>query len=1342
MNSKSDRSVCTSFSNKFHRRRLPAILVVSALVLLAGWLVDHWHRPARAAVTIQNSTPLTSVSAASYIGAPGALATNSIVAAFGTQLATGSAAATTEPGAPLPTSLLSTRVLVNNIPAPLFFVSAGQVNYLVPENTPAGDGEVVVTSTQPNGDQVVSRGIVRIAPTAPSIFTVEASGNGAPIAFVGRIGPTGAFAYDAAPPYRDDPANPGRLIPAPIDVGTTENPAYLILFGTGIRNASASAIRCLIGGLEIPVEYFGGVSKFAGLDQINLLLPPSLKGRGLVDVTIVVNGVSSNAVTIDLAGTTGRGLAISGFDATAPALAGETTTIRGNGFSLNPDENTVRFGPAQARVVAASASQLTVIVPFGAQSGQVTVQAKQLEARSIDVFKVRTSISGIIQSTGTASTPPSPLNNVTVRLAGTNTSVRTTPQGTFVLSDIPPGISLVEIDGTTNVSSPPFPSVTLKLAARADRDNQIAQPISLQQINGGNASFGGAIGPPSGSMMNFQRVQIMEALARRQGLAADDPRLKATPESSSQLSPLAKSVTVSNRGVSLEVPLGTSVRFPDGKLSGQVQLTVLEGTRLPGISMPVGVSPAAIAQVTPLGTRFQPGASLSFPNPDPNALGPGQRVPLYRYDPATGSFVRRGVGIVSADKSRIDSDGRVVDVASFWMVAIPTRTTTVTGRVVDSSGLPLSGVKVSVYGRASLTDQNGGFSINDVAAAGESRLQVEAIIPQQYGVPPSARSGSTPIVLGGITNVGIIPLKDTRQPGLVLSPFTIDMTPSSSVVPVSVTLTEPAPVGGLTISIQTDDPAVIKIPTTVNIPVGQTTTTFNVERVGPGAATIEARALFKNNNIVTSAVVSVALPGPTLSTISPALAPIGGRITISGTGLTAVPNNQFVSFFRNGALLTILNPFDNEIVTDGSGRPSLRVKVPALSPGPVTLAVSVIDPISGVISENSNSLALTISGQTIVAPTLSLALPGEGKPRDRVQIIGSGFSPVRSENQVFFTPSGLSGISVEGQVLEASATSITVAVPALGVSRGSLSITARRTASSGATSNESNSIGFLVTSDPPAPSTPTLTTVANVTNGTSSGKDGDRIVASGRDFGFNFFSSPAGLNTVDPIVTLVIFIQNKEFINFSVPINATGGNRLETVVPSGLRKGPATITVFNFDTETGLISDESAPLAFSVTEGSDFRVDEGEPNDSPDLATRVFFPVKVEGRIAPGDAGSLSVVFDSTTRIVLSDLFSLKLEQFVRGTISLNFNQGADLDLFVLRRNSQGRFEVFASSTSTEGTTESLTSDLPQGEYLIGLGTFKGSTTYLLSLQFANNLAVRPAPMRFGEVVEVGENDR
>jgi uncharacterized protein (TIGR03437 family) len=1332
------------------RERTPRMLPLLLLLSLGSGLIGWSPRSVRGASTIQNSYPVTSVSAASYVGPPGALAPNSIVAAFGTRLASGTAAAA---ALPLPTSLLSTQVLINNIPAPLFFVSPNQINYLIPETVPAGSAEVIITSTIENGDQIISRGELQIAPTGPALFTADASGSGAPAALTGRVDQNNAFTLDFNPPYHPDPANPGRLIPAPIDVGTTERPAFLILFGTGIRNASPEAIRALIGGVELPVAYYGPAGDYAGLDQINLQLPTSLRGRGLVDVTIVINGVSSNVVSIDLAGTGGQNLVISGFGVTTPALAGQTVTIRGTGFSATPEENLVRFGPAQARVIAATANQLTVIVPFGAQSGQVTVQSNQVEARSNEVFKVKTSISGIIQSTGGLLSPPAPLSNVTVRLAGTNISVRTTPQGTFVLSEIPPGVSLVEVDGGTTNSSPPFPSVTLKLAARADRDNQISQPISLQQINGGSASVGGAIGSSGYSLLNQLHGLLRETLNRDKPTSGIS--LKSGRLDQAQFSPFAKSITITNRGVTLEVPFGTSARFPDGKSGGQIQLTVLEGTRLPGITIPAGINTATIAQITPIGTRFQPGASLTFPNPDQNRLRPGDRATLYRYDPATGGFIKRGTGTVSADGGTIVSDGRVVDVATFWMVATAARVTTVTGRVIDNQGRPVSGAKVMVNSRASLSDQNGGFSIPEVAASADGRVQAEAIVPQQFGTPPRGLSATTTMVTGGITNVGTIALSNTRQAGLVLSPFAIDLPPNAGPVTVNITLTQPAPGTGLNISLTTDDTSVITVPGGVTIPAGQTTTSFNVNRVGAGAALIEARATLGGAQIETSAVVSVSLPGPILTSISPGSVPVGGRLTISGSGLSVVPNNHFVSFIRNNQLLALLNPFETEVTLDANGKPALRVRVPALSPGAVAVVVAVIDPISGIISENSSPLNLNVTQSTLEAPLLTATFPAQGKPRDQIRINGSGFSSLREENQVRFIPSGQagqsgqSGLSIDGQILEATPTSLLVAIPALGISRGDLTIIARRVEGSGASSGDSNAINFNVTADPPAPSTPVLTTVANVASGSPVGKDGDRIRASGRDFGSSFFSLQTGLNAVDPIVTLVIFTQNDEFVNYTVPVNASGGNQIEAVVPSGLRKGTAAVTVFNFDTETGLISEESTPVGFTISEGSDFRLDEGEPNDSPDLATKVFFPSRVEGRITTGDAGSLTIVFNPNEKIVLSDLFSLTLDQVLRGTISLTFSnqgsQGADLDLFVLRKNGSGRYEVLASSTSQEGTIESLTGDLPPGEYLIGIGAFKGSTPYLLSLQYATGQAAAgrtPMLMKWGEVVDGPDDQR
>src|SRR5262245_12257276 len=62
------------------------------------------------------------------------LAPHSIAAAFGAGLATRTELAVTHP---LPKTLAGTSVRVNGEAAPLFFVSPGQINYLIPPRTPS-----------------------------------------------------------------------------------------------------------------------------------------------------------------------------------------------------------------------------------------------------------------------------------------------------------------------------------------------------------------------------------------------------------------------------------------------------------------------------------------------------------------------------------------------------------------------------------------------------------------------------------------------------------------------------------------------------------------------------------------------------------------------------------------------------------------------------------------------------------------------------------------------------------------------------------------------------------------------------------------------------------------------------------------------------------------------------------------------------------------------------------------------------------------------------------------------------------------------------------------------------
>src|SRR5262245_64804291 len=118
-------------------RQLSKRQIGLALLLLAASLLAVMTTPWRA--QSQGSNQVTTVSAASY--AP-VVAPESIAATFGARLATRAEGALV----PLPTSIAGTTVKVNGELARLFYVSPGQVNYIIPSGTANGLASVVVTS--------------------------------------------------------------------------------------------------------------------------------------------------------------------------------------------------------------------------------------------------------------------------------------------------------------------------------------------------------------------------------------------------------------------------------------------------------------------------------------------------------------------------------------------------------------------------------------------------------------------------------------------------------------------------------------------------------------------------------------------------------------------------------------------------------------------------------------------------------------------------------------------------------------------------------------------------------------------------------------------------------------------------------------------------------------------------------------------------------------------------------------------------------------------------------------------------------------------------------------------
>src|SRR6185369_15280349 len=87
----------------------------------------------------------------------------------------------------------------------------------------------------------------------------------------------------------------------PIDIGGAGDQVFLTLFGTGLRkNSGLANVRATIGGADAPVAFAGAQGEFAGLDQMNLQIPTSLRGRGDVPIILTVDGVTTNSVNINV----------------------------------------------------------------------------------------------------------------------------------------------------------------------------------------------------------------------------------------------------------------------------------------------------------------------------------------------------------------------------------------------------------------------------------------------------------------------------------------------------------------------------------------------------------------------------------------------------------------------------------------------------------------------------------------------------------------------------------------------------------------------------------------------------------------------------------------------------------------------------------------------------------------------------------------------------------------------------------------------------------------------------------------------------------------------------------
>jgi uncharacterized protein (TIGR03437 family) len=230
---------------------------------------------------------------ASYIkGQP--IAPGSIVAIFGSNLANGSAQATS---LPLPTTLGEVSVTIGGVAAPLLFVSPTQINAQVPYGAlPAGSVLIFADATVTNGSSVSPALQIQIAAAAPGIFSIPV-GVGHAIAInadSSLAAPTGSISGIAT-----HPAKAGDII----IIFATGLGAVTPAAATGaasqdqLRKANATP-TVLVGGQPATITFAGLSPQFAGVNQINAIIPAKISGDA-VPLQVQVGGISStDQVTI------------------------------------------------------------------------------------------------------------------------------------------------------------------------------------------------------------------------------------------------------------------------------------------------------------------------------------------------------------------------------------------------------------------------------------------------------------------------------------------------------------------------------------------------------------------------------------------------------------------------------------------------------------------------------------------------------------------------------------------------------------------------------------------------------------------------------------------------------------------------------------------------------------------------------------------------------------------------------------------------------------------------------------------------------------------------------------
>jgi uncharacterized protein (TIGR03437 family) len=223
--------------------------------------------------------------AASY--APGPVAPGELISIFGLHMGPENYTSATRPvldeSGRLPTELDDVQVTFDGVPAPLFYVSAVQINLQVPYEVEGRAATAVVVSYEDRSSESID---LPVAPSAPGVFL-----------------PGGILNQDGSPNSQEHPEARGRAVVIfATGQGAVSPPLPTGQIAPASPLSGVSDVSATISERPAQVLFAGLSPGFVGLLQVNVLIPDDAPAGLDVPLEITIRGRSiQDGVTVAIA---------------------------------------------------------------------------------------------------------------------------------------------------------------------------------------------------------------------------------------------------------------------------------------------------------------------------------------------------------------------------------------------------------------------------------------------------------------------------------------------------------------------------------------------------------------------------------------------------------------------------------------------------------------------------------------------------------------------------------------------------------------------------------------------------------------------------------------------------------------------------------------------------------------------------------------------------------------------------------------------------------------------------------------------------------------------------------